>query len=301
MSRLYSPPEKKNWKGRADALHEKVECLPLSEADRCGGFGLLGFVCDEGIRRNCGRPGAKEGPQALRRALGKLPSPAAPLFDFGDILCDGENLEEAQEALGEAVKKIRAAGALPILLGGGHEIAWGHYWGLPRPLSIVNFDAHFDLRAGKASSGTPFRQIAKSCEENKIPFRYSCLGIQKGGNAAALFKEAEALGVDIVYADDFYLNGGKEAAALIDRLIGRPEPLYLTLCLDVFTAAAAPGVSAPQPLGLLPWHLLPLIRQLAASKKIAGFDVAELSPPYDCDGRTAALAAALILEFINAS
>ena len=78
-------------------------------------------------------------------------------------------------------------------MGGGHEIAYASFAGLARHLSrherlprigILNFDAHFDLRhAERASSGTPFRQIAELCQACDWPFAYCCLGISRLGNS----------------------------------------------------------------------------------------------------------------------
>ena len=67
----------------------------------------------------------------------------------------------------------------------------------------------------------------------------------------------------------------------------------------VFAAPFAPGVSAVQPLGLYPWHVIPLARQLAASGKVLSYELSELSPRYDIDQRTARLAANLIYEIIH--
>ena len=73
----------------------------------------------------------------------------------------------------------------------------------------------------------------------------------------------------------------------------------MSLSLDVFSPAFAPGVSSIQPLGLYPWHIIPLIRQAAASGKMLSYDIAEHVPRYDIDHRTAKLAAALIYEIIH--
>jgi formiminoglutamase len=73
----------------------------------------------------------------------------------------------------------------------------------------------------------------------------------------------------------------------------------MSICLDVFSAAVAPGVSASQPLGVMPWDIISFVRQLASSGKVVSCDIAELSPRYDVDHQTAKLAAILIYEFIH--
>jgi formiminoglutamase len=64
-------------------------------------------------------------------------------------------MEVQQKSLEKAVEKILDFDLFPLVLGGGHEIALGHYNGLlnsklkedqnPK-IGIINFDAHFDLR-----------------------------------------------------------------------------------------------------------------------------------------------------------
>ena len=102
------------------------------------------------------------------------------LYDAGDIICDGDNLENAQIALAHMVASLLRSQYFPIVLGGGHETAWGHYLGIhealgPSKLAIVNFDAHFDLREqARGSSGTTFKQIA----DHHAAFDYTVIGIQ---------------------------------------------------------------------------------------------------------------------------
>jgi formiminoglutamase len=283
---------------------------------------LLGFSCDEGVRRNLGRFGAADGPGHLRNTLKKIPwnfKKNIPLWDAGTICCCDDNLEKAQELLGETVAALRAYGAFVIVLGGGHELAWGHFQGLikthPNPIGIsssqdderpsidvINFDAHFDLRPlfpnNKGSSGSSFRQIHDYCQENKIASRYACLGIQPSSNTSDFFEYAEAIKTYYVLAEEM-IHQPHRVHESLGAWLASTKKIYLTLCLDVFAAAFAPGVSAPQALGLSPHTLLPFFRQVLESGKVIGFDVAELNPIYDQDSHTAKLAASFILEVLK--
>jgi formiminoglutamase len=132
---------------------------------------LIGFPQDEGVRRNGGRPGAARVPAEIRRCLYRLPpfDPAVEvevgrgLLDLGDVSIHGD-LEQSQQALAAVVAAVLAAGSVPIVLGGGHETANGHYLGpgeAGRPAGIVNLDAHLDVRPlleGRGHSGSLFRQ-----------------------------------------------------------------------------------------------------------------------------------------------
>src|SRR6516162_595765 len=98
---------------------------------------IIGFPQDEGVRRSGGRPGAARAPQAIRRWLYRLTpydSQAGvgvalhPPLDLGNVRLGG-SLEDTQTALGDVVAEILSRGAIPVVLGGGHETAYGHYLG----------------------------------------------------------------------------------------------------------------------------------------------------------------------------
>lgn len=265
---------------------------------------------NEGVSRNLGRPGAAQGPHILREVLAKFSVHRQDIicFDAGNINCQDHNLEAAQHALGEAVFLLLQHQIIPIVIGGGHELAWGHYQGIAKKyvkenLGIVNFDAHFDMRPllaeNKGSSGTPFLQIANAHEQAHKRFNYNCIGIQAAGNIPALFDTAKKYHTNIIYADDIQQNNAESATQLIKKVINDNDIIYLSVCLDVFASAYAPGVSAPQVLGLTPWQIIPFVRTLAESGKIISYDLAELLPQHDIDLRTSKLAANLIYEIIH--
>lgn len=315
----YHPPEKKPWQGRPDSpesacFFQVIQTLNLNEtkipkADKQV-FALVGFCSDEGIRRNLGRIGAASGPNAIREILAKLPiqKPNFICYDVGDIVCVDEDLESAQSALGEVVNLLLQAGLTPLVMGGGHELAWGHYQGIAErypdeTLGIVNFDAHFDMRPllpnGDGSSGTPFLQIALAHKKANRRFDYNCIGIQHAGNTRQLFDTAKKYNAQVILADDLHQGFMDKCVNFIDRVVDQNQIIYMSLCLDVIAAPYAPGVSAPQALGLTPWQIMPLVRQLAASGKVVSYDIAELSPRFDIDHRTAKLAANFIYEIIH--
>ncbi|NGX57426.1 MAG: Formimidoylglutamase [Chlamydiae bacterium] len=313
----YRPASKTPWFGRKDGagskrFHEIFVCddlrQPLETIPYAMNFGLVGFACDEGVRRNHGRPGAVEGPTAFREMLAKLPVMAPDnwkFYDVGDITCDDGDLETSQRCLGKTVHNLLEQGIFPLVIGGGHEVSWGNYQGvrasLPKShLSIINFDSHFDIRSyeEQASSGTSFLQIHDDCHEKGIPFSYSCLGIQNYGNTSDLFEKAKQIGVQYVSADEIH-KGSHHLDSSVNQAVEYGEGIYLTICLDVFASPFAPGVSAPQSLGLFPYHVIPAITHIARSGKVVCFDIAELNPKYDRDHTTVQLAALLTSTFIH--
>lgn len=295
------------WQGRIDTeetgdstrWHQRVR--PFDTASQ-GGVALIGFAVDEGVRRNGGRPGAAEGPRTLRAALASLPVLGEPaLWDAGDVDGRSHTLEDAQQALAARLAEVVAQGSRPLVMGGGHEVAWGTFQGIARAhpglqrLLIVNLDAHFDLRmAAQGNSGTPFRQIADWCQAQGRPFDYHVLGISRFANTQALFDRAAVLGVR--HRLDEQLQSAEQLAqaqAALAHDLARCDGVYLTVCLDVLPAPLAPGVSAPAPLGLPLSHVEALVDQMMASGRVLAADLAELNPLLDEGGRTARVAARL--------
>ena len=270
---------------------------------------LLGFCSDEGVRRNKGRQGAAAGPDAIRAQLRNLPvHDLIDLADAGNIYCIGEDLEKAQAKLSDKISNLLGNGTLPIILGGGHEVAWGHYLGIRQhlgwkngKLGILNIDAHFDLRApedGKTpTSGTSFWHMHQDSISQSEEFDYMVLGVQKAGNTRALFDFADHANVRYIMAGDIHLSSSQECW---EGWIAEMDHVYLTICLDAFSSSIAPGVSSPTVNGLLPgpW-LTQLFNTLKESNKLISIDIAELNPSRDIDNRTAKLAASLIFGLLE--
>lgn len=316
----YLPPDPLIWQGRNDTpadacFYQHMRLLnllkqkPQKTADIT--FAILGFKCDEGVQRDLGRTGAFEGPTAIRQRLAKLPIQKANIhcYDVGNIICTDHDLEASQTALSEVVAILLEQHIRPIIIGGGHEVAWGHYQGIAKiyppqkRLGIINFDAHFDMHpmhpSHRSSATTAFYQIAEAHLAEKRHFDYNCIGIQHAGNIRQSFEIAKKYDVKLILADDMHQGLQEKGFDFIDRIIDENDFIYMSLSLDVFSPAFAPGVSTIQPLGLNPWHAIPLIRQIAASTKVISYDIAEHVPRYDIDHRTAKLAATLIYEIMH--
>jgi formiminoglutamase len=310
----YQPGNQQHWQGRHDTdkperFFQKINFIDHPDALKTSGKKtiFIGFASDTGIVRNQGRPGAKTGPEQFKIQLAKLPCHSKHQFvDLGTISCQDDDLESAQSQLATIIDWCHQHGHTTIAIGGGHEIAWGHYQGLARhypKLGIINFDAHFDLRPHDAgqpgTSGTPFSQIASFCRNNNRPFHYCCLGIQKQGNTNSLFLRAKELNVSYLCAQTICEKSLAWQTAFIDEFIFSLDHIYLTICLDVLAECYAPGVSAPQPLGLTPWQILPLLKYILQSGKVVSLDVAELSPPLDNNQKTSRMAAQIVAELLD--
>lgn len=299
-----------HWDGRNDgttANHQRIfQVINQSEATE---YALIGFSSDEGVQRNKGRIGAAEAPNAIRKQLANLPvHKAVSIADRGDVTCENNLLEEAQAALADRVAQALAQGEKPIVLGGGHEVAYGSFSGLfqylqahepDKNIGIINFDAHFDLRqADQASSGTPFLQAAQRSEEQGKAFHYLCIGIAKHSNTKILFETADRLNSTYILDRDVHVAKLESLKQQVQHFIDQIDYLYVTIDIDVFTSSIAPGVSAPAVKGIDLAVFDPLIQFIKDSGKIRVFDVAECNPKYDLDNKTAKLAAYIIFNYI---
>ncbi len=304
-------PDARLWQGRLDsedgptALRWHQMMKPVPDEPQSG-VALLGYPCDLGVAANHGRIGAAEGPDIIRKTLASQPwHHSGMVCDAGNIVWQGE-LESAQSSLAEQVCNLLRHQLSPLVLGGGHDVAWGSYQGLRRyldqhaacqpKLGVLNFDAHFDLRSDShgASSGTPFYQIARDCEARQIPFHYAVIGVSRHSNTQALFERADHWQVNWVGDQD---SGVHQLDYLSNRLAGyldQVDALYLTIDMDAFPATSAPGVSAPAPRGIsveVVEHLLNLVA--ASGKPVLLAEIAEFNPTFDIDSHTARLAARL--------
>jgi formiminoglutamase len=312
-SGMMPEPDMSIWTGRVDTAdgpnalrwHQMVKPLGSS---REPGIVLIGFACDEGVRRNGGRVGAKDGPRAIRGALANLAwHQERPVYDAGDVRCDDGDMEGAQARLAEVVADAIREGHRPLILGGGHETAWGTFQGIAtaKPdakIGVINIDAHLDLRADEpGSSGTPFNQMAKWCESHQRPFRYLCLGVAEASNTMALFDRANELGAEWLLDTDIQERQTTTAMSAASRTMVGADCVHLSIDLDVLPGAIMPAVSAPATRGVS-FDALEAIVNFAlgeARKKIAVVDLVELNPALDSTGISARVAARLAWRIAN--
>lgn len=298
---------------------------------------LVGFACDQGVRRNLGRVGARHAPPAIRQTFAKLPIPSALqnnfdkadydkfLADVGDIVCyDNDSLipeilEQTQAQYSKQVAGIISQDSLAIGLGGGHAIAYASYMGLWQALNnksdlndinatvssapkigIINFDAHLDIRnAPKGTSGTPFRQIAEHNRSQGQPFHYCAIGISQFSNTTALFDRANELGITIITDDSCARSSWESVARQLHQFIEEVDVLYVTMDMDAFPASIVPGVSAPAAKGISIDFAERCLEAIFASGKVKMADFAEINPTYDIDGRSCKVTARFLALMIQ--
>lgn len=315
MNGLLKKVKEDIWLGRTDHLENRTsfryhQIVELEQIEKLESLNetcvIIGFESEEGVRRNKGQLGAAKAPNALRSELAKLPwklTKEKRLADIGTIECIGNDLEKSQKQLGEVVNEVLNKKMIPIILGGGHETAYGHYLGVRNhigedaKLGIINIDAHFDLRPYdvQTSSGTMFRQILEQDENSN----YFVLGIQRYGNTQELFDKADELDVTYIYEEEMHRGQFEQVNTALEKFIQKHDYIMLTLCTDVLNAAFAPGVSAPSPFGLDPTIVRAIIKAVTSHDKVLSFDISEVNPIMDENNRTVKLGAYLTNEAIT--
>lgn len=267
---------------------------------------IIGFPSDKGVLRNGGRPGASDAPEAIRRQLYKM-TPSAeyydPFMDFitrcrdiGDIQVKGE-LAEDQENLGDVLTDYLSDNVMPIILGGGHETAFGHflgYAGADMQASIFNMDAHTDVRPlkdGRPHSGSPFRQALE--HESDCAETYLVAGLQPHSVARSHLEFIENHGGHHLFRDETNITS---ISGFFHQ--HESERLMITFDMDAVDQSQAPGVSAPCTNGL-PADLWLTAAYLAGrNEQVTSFDLSEVNPLHDRDNQTAKLGALTIWHFL---
>jgi len=250
---------------------------------------LLGLPDDTGVRLNNGRTGAAGGPKAFRAALaryGVADSAAGYLplvFDAGDIMPTG-SLDKTHERVTEATTALLERGLFPIAIGGGHDLTYPFVRAVAAKypkLAGVYFDAHLDVRE-TAGSGMPFRRLVEDCGVNALHLH----GFRPLVNS-------------LEHLEWFRAHGGRTHPENAKVALPKAKNLFVSFDLDVLDAAHAPGVSALNPAGWNVREAEAWVSACGADPRVRCFDLMELNPAHDPDGRTARVAAHLFLSFLQ--
>lgn len=247
------------------------------------------------------RPGAREGPQAIRSASQGLEDYSPYLdrtlvecdfYDGGDLILPFGNLEISFKRIEETCRVLLEDQKFPFFLGGEHLLSFPVVRVLAEfypNLAVLHFDAHADLRndylGENYSHATVIRRICEIVGGRNV-FQF---GIRSGT------KEEFLYGRSFTNFYPFVLSEALEACRA--RLTGRP--LYVTVDLDLVDPAFAPGTGTPEPGGFTPQEVFGILGILQ-DLHVVGCDFVELAPPYDTNGITALLAAKLVRESLLA-
>ncbi len=254
------------------------------------------------------RPGARFGPQAIRQSsrllrsyhygLDVQPFDDLSVVDYGDLAVVPFDIKDTYALVEEQVSVLYDYGVFPIAMGGDHSV------GLPLlracakkhgPVSVVQLDSHpdtWDKLFGKEySHATVFKRAVE--EELIDPHRSIQIGIRSTLPYRDDLERTRDLGITVITVEELFQRGIDDVAAEALRLVG--DKVYLSFDIDFVDPAYAPGTGTPEVGGPSSRQALDMLRALK-SLPLVGFDLVEVSPPYDHAEITCMLAANLIME-----
>ncbi len=301
-------PESGRESPRYAGIRTFARCPPVADLDGVD-TAVIGVPFDTATSY---RPGARFGPEAIRSASTLLrpynPAQGVDVFarqsvvDHGDLAVTPGNAVRTLEQIADGLGPVVSAGVTPIVLGGDHSIVLGElraHAARHGPLALVLLDAHADTwdhyYGERYFHGSPFRRAVE--EGLLLPERSLLAGMRGSLYGPGDLDEARELGFEVIPGDELRRTSPVGYAARVRERVGEATP-YLSFDIDVVDPAFAPGTGTPEVEGLLPHEALGFLRALSGMR-FAGFDLVEVSPPYDGAGQTTAwLAANVAFEFL---
>ena len=250
------------------------------------------------------RPGARFGPQAIRRASAIFdgdpqypfqldPFATLTAIDYGDAYFDYARPMEFPTAIADAAKTILDTGAQLFSLGGDHFVTYPllkAHAAIHGPLALVQFDAHQDTWPDKAGSISHGTFVKRAVAEGLIDPRRS---VQIGIRTEA----PETCGFEIIGPEELDAIGAAGVAAKVRERVGEAKA-YMTFDIDCLDPAFAPGTGTPVAGGLSSREALSILRALGPVDFVGG-DVVEVAPPYDHADITAIAASTVAMYYIG--
>jgi agmatinase len=248
------------------------------------------------------RAGSRFAPRAIREASFNIETVSmrtgvdiekVPIHDAGDLHVV-DDASETIRRLNQVTTDIILSKKMPVVIGGEHTISQGVVRSLPKSVGVVSLDAHGDLRdeygGGKFSHATVLRRITEIVGTDGV----FVLGVRALCGEEVEFIENHK--IQHMTPWQMRETGMLEVTKLVREFAGRFNHTYLTVDMDVFDPAFAPGVANPEFDGITPSEGIQIAASVA-QERMVGFDLVEVCPTYDT-GTTAVAAARIIFEVI---
>lgn len=184
--------------------------------------------------------------------------------------------DSTQRAIYQSFLPLIQDGKFVVAIGGDHSVSTGFVKALHEKysrISVIQLDAHADLR--DVYDNSPFSHACVMSRIREITGDTLQIGIRSMSLEEA--RKIESENIVIGTMSDFR-DGKFDVDTAIDNL---PDPVFLTLDVDVFDWSVVRSTGTPEPGGLLWDEAMALLQAIFSKKNIVGFDVVELS----CDGR----------------
>lgn len=258
-----------------------------------------------GLDMSLGMRGAAYGPRAMRSHDMYLPTVAAgglphthvmvdalaelTIADYGDAAVDFDSTYRSIEPVRALVREVAETGTIPFVVGGDHSLMYPDVAALADvygkgKIGVVHFDAHYDAGSvylgHNLSHGTPVRRLIEQGHvrgENFI--QVGLRGYAPGHDDLAWMRDQ---GFRYHFMAEVEKHGWDHVMerALAEAAEGT-DYLFISLDIDVLDPAYAPGTGTPEPNGLTPRELFPLLRRLGAENNLVGIELVELNPLVD--------------------
>lgn len=270
---------------------DHIDALSDCPAD----FVIFGVAEDVGPRANCGRGGADSGWNAF---LTKFLNTQDNQFLRGQQclllgVLETKNLEgqgstnlkklratvrKIDEKVVEIVSLINHAGKIPILIGGGHNNAYGLIKASSqfhqKAINVVNMDPHADYRALEGRhSGNGF-SYAK--HEGHLD-QYVILGLQENYNSQTMLAKMATDGVNYISFESIKLKNELTFDQAIDLCKKTIQGNYYGVELDLDSVEGFP-TSAQTPSGFSANEARKYVYQMAQSEQLSYLHLPESAP-----------------------
>lgn len=303
-----------DWSALSVRSGTLASTIRTDSADDCR-IALLGVPDDTGVGLNHGRVGAAAGPGAFRAALARYGSrfdgeadldlASVGVFDAGDVEVAGDDLAATHKRVEHAVGELLDADLLPVVIGGGHDLTLPGVSALCRRMKQrgqtvagMNIDPHLDMRP-EVGSGMAFaRLLSGEIADAVVPAPMSVIGLGLYSNAREHLDWARRRSVRLVAFDGNESELLDSFHDLLHSVYSHASNVFASFDLDVLDASVGPGVSALNPMGLGVGVSSIICRALGRLDNLRYFDLMELNPSHDDQGRTARIAAHLFLSFL---
>ena len=261
------------------------------------------------------RTGSRMGPRGIREAstlfsfghagaydfeddVTYLPSDSTRIVDIGDADIIHTDTTKSHSNIKFGVKKILAAKAIPVVMGGDHSI------NIPcidafqneEPFHLIQIDAHLDFvdeRHGvKYGHGNPMRRAS----EKGYVSGMTQIGIRNVSSTAKEgYVDAREKGSKIFSVRHVRQKGLNK---ILDE-IPKGKRYYITVDIDAFDPSIASGTGTPSHGGFYYYEVLELIDGIIKQGSVVGLDLVEVAPDYDVTNSTSTLAAQLLMNTIG--
>ena len=191
---------------------------------------------------------------------------------------EGATLQEQLDGIGKYASEHYQSGAFPIFLGGEHGILPGILRGCPEKVTIIQIDAHADLR--DELDGEPYSHacaIARSLDEG-------ALAVHQVGIRAYCLQEAMLIDNDdrihTWFAREIMSpsTGAAVWSKWLESIKNITGPVHLTVDIDGLDGSLVPATGTPVPGGLTFWHTVETIEAVFANCQVISADVNEIVP-----------------------